>query len=238
MSTDIQQPTWISDLHTPRWLGLLLVALPLVAIIAFLSYQSTQVLPRISLAPSFSLLDQNGERLTSEALRGTLVLYNVSHTRCTAPCVDSSLTLQQLQQTLADVETGGIPLHFVTISSDPVYDTPQTLFGYAKQLGADTEKWSFVSGDPQQISHILKAGFQSEAVSDVGGSFTDEPFVALVDGWGIVRAVYRTATPDLALIKDDLELVAREARSNTGVNRYAYEAVHLFMCHNDLYTQP
>jgi protein SCO1 len=232
MSTDLQQPTWIADLHTPRWLGLLLVALPLVAIIAFLGYQSTQVLPRISLAPSYSLINQNGERLTSEMLRGSLVIYNVTHTRCTAPCIDSSLTLQQLQQTLADVEMGDIPLHFVTISSDPLFDTPEILYGYANTLEADTETWHFVSGKPEQIRNLLQSGFQNETISSTG-----EPFIALVDGWGIVRAIYPAATPDLALLKHDLRLVAQEANKSTGVNRYAYEAVHLFMCHNDLYPQ-
>ena len=58
-----------------------------------------------------------------------------------------------------------------------------------------------------------------------------DPVFALVDGWGVLRAVYRTATPDVEILKRDLRLVVQEVQNSTGVNRYAYEAAHLFLCY-------
>jgi protein SCO1/2 len=234
MSTDIRQPAWVADLQPPRWLWYLLSLLPFVVVAAFLLYQSTQVLPRISLAPGFSLIDQDGKRLTNEALRGSLVIYNFTQTRCSAPCRETSHTFQQIQKALTKVETGDIPVQFVTISYDLVYDTPEVLRGYANRLGADTSRWHFVSGDMTQLRNILHVGFQTETSPTEDGSFMVEPTFALVDGWGIVRALYRTATPDIELLRHDLQLVVREAQQSTGVNHYAYEAVHLFMCHNGM----
>jgi protein SCO1 len=243
MSTNIQQPAWVADLRPPRGLWLLLFMLPLVAITAYILFQSTQVLPRISLAPGYSLIDQDGKRLTNEALRGSLVIYNFTQTRCTGSCLETSLAFQELQPVLAAVETGDIPLEFVTISYDPEHDTPQVLRTYANNLGADTNRWHFVSGDLTQIKSIIQHGFQTEVISNQegpnqAGSLIVEPLFALVDGWGIVRAVYRTATPDVELLRRDLQSVVQEARASTGVNRYAYETVHLFMCHNQPYQSP
>ncbi len=231
MRSNIQQPAWASDLHPPRWLWLLLIALPIVTIIAFVSYQSTQVLPRLALAPAYSLLDQEGKRLTNESLRGNLVLYNFIHERCIDPCVDSSRTMQLLQQTVDDIELGPIALHFVTIDTAPEPQTTQSLRAYAQSFAADSDQWHFVSGDPEQLSNFMQAESQGETMNPTASAF------ALVDGWGIVRAVYHDDPTDLDRIKHDLRLVAQEARNSAGVNRYAYEAVHLFMCHNDLYAE-
>ena len=94
MSSDIQQSTWAADLHPPRWSWFLLLVLPLV-VIAFIVYQSTQVLPRIMVAPGFSLVDQGGKRLTNEELRGNLVLYAFAQPDCQAPCLETSRDLRR-----------------------------------------------------------------------------------------------------------------------------------------------
>jgi protein SCO1/2 len=53
----------------------------------------------------------------------------------------------------------------------------------------------------------------------------------LVDGSGIIRAEYRTATPDMAIIERDINLLLEEAENIDGPSRYAYEAAHLFLCY-------
>jgi protein SCO1/2 len=213
-------------------LWLLLLLLPLVASIAFLSYQATQVLPRLALAPAYSLTDENGEPLTSEEMRGKLVIYTLVPATCAAPCPGSAHTLQQLHQSLSAVDTGEIPLHFVTVYTSPEADTPESLRVAAGMSDLDSEQWHFVSSPAEQFSNILQANEQGAATLPDNAFVT--PFYALVDGWGIVRAIYPTATPDLEQIQNDLRLVAEEANNSTGVNRYAYETVHLFMCHNGL----
>ena len=63
------------------------------------------------------------------------------------------------------------------------------------------------------------------------GTFKFDPAFILVDGWGIMRAEYRTAAPEVDLIMRDIDLVTTEARNSTGAARYAYEAAHLFVCY-------
>ena len=230
MSTDIQQPAWVRDLRPPSRLWVLLLLLPLVAMLAFAILQPIKILPRIGLAPGYSLVDQDGNRLTNEALRGSIVIYNFTHTECAAPCPQTSETLRDMQAALNAVEMGDIPLEFVTISTDPTYDTPEALNTYAKELGANTTRWHFASGDLAQLK-MISTSFQTRYIQNNDGSFTTDPVFALVDGWGIVRALYHTATPDMKLLQHDLQLVVDEAQKSQGINHYAYEAAHLFLCH-------
>lgn len=233
MNVTAQAPErpWHADrLRRPRLWGALL-ALPLLAVLAFAIFQPIQVLPRMTLAPGFSLVDQEGGRLTSEDLRGRFVLYNFTYGGCAEGCPQTSQIMAQAQQAAAQMDLGDVSLELVTISFDPARDTPARLAEMAAQAGADTENWHFVTGDPTDLKQIIGAGFSTYYQARDDGSFEFDPVFALVDGWGIIRAKYKSATPDLAIIQRDLNLLAQEVRNSAGVGRYAYEAAHLFLCY-------
>lgn len=193
----------------------------------------------MSLAPGYSLIDQDGKQFTSESMRGSLVLYTFSHSQCSSPCVSTSATMAALQPELSEVQLGDIPLQFVTIFVDPEHATPEVLGAQAETLEVDPERWHFVTGDATQLKQVIGSGFSTyyaptdthDDTHDSNGAFTVDPAFVLVDGWGIIRAVYRTPSPDSAIIQRDLRLVVQEVRNSTGVNRYAYEAAHLFLCY-------
>lgn len=208
-----------------------LFGLPLLAIMIFVFWRPIQVLPRIALSPGFALRDQNGARLTNEDLRGHLVLYNFTYTGCEAPCPQTSLVMQALQARLAQLDLQGLPVNLVTISFDPTRDTPAQLRTYAQRFAAQPDIWHFVSGPATQLKNVIGGGFGVYYQPNPSADFTFEPMFVLVDGTGIVRARYRTATPELAIIERDLSLIASEARNSTGAARFAYEAAHLFLCY-------
>ena len=214
----------------PRWLYVL-VALPVIGIVAFATLRPVQVLPRIALAPGFALTDQNGARLTNEDLRGKIVLYNFTYTQCAGTCPQTSDTMRALQSRLGEIDSGDIPLMLVTISFDPARDTPERLRAYANQVGADAKVWRIATGDATRLKYALGGGFNLYYAPNPDGTFTFDPLFALVDGWGIIRAFYKTATPAPERLVRDLRLVAQEARQSTGAARYAYEAAHLFLCY-------
>ena len=235
MTTNVHQPAWVADVRPSIRLWYVLLALPILAVMAFAIFQPIQVLPRISLAPGYSFIDQTGARFTNEDLRGKLVIYSFTATRCEAPCVQTTPYFQTLQAQLAEADTQGLPLEFVTISVDPKHDTPAVLADFAGSFQADPDRWHFITGEPTQLKNVIGGGFSTyfHSPSDAQGSadVAVDPVFALVDGWGILRAVYRTATPDPAILRRDLGLVASEVTNSQGVNRYAYEAAHLFLCY-------
>lgn len=234
MTTGYQeQPGWRNEFRRPPTWIIALLLLPLLGVIAFAVFQPIQVLPRISLAPGFALTDQDGNRLTNEDLRGSLVLYTFTYTNCDGGCPDTGRAMRQLQTELAALDTGGIPIELVTISFDPMRDGPAELAAYAERLDADLSNWHFVTGDPAKLKNIIGGGFSTFYEARADGTFEYYPTFVLVDGWGILRAKYRTDAPDPDIVKRDMNLVISELNNSEGVSSVAYEAAHLFLCYPD-----
>lgn len=222
---------WRRDALRPLHVALLVLALPLLGIVAFVLFQPIQVLPRISLAPGFSFTDQNGQRLTSEDLRGSLVLYNFTYTGCGEECPQTGPAMRNAQELMARVDTGDIPVQLVTISFDPERDTPGQLRAFAASLGADTTNWHFVTGEASQLKNVIGGGFGAYYERKEDGRFVFDPTFVLVDGWGIIRAKYRMGDLDFDMLQRDIGLIVAEVRNSKGVNKVAYEAAHLFLCY-------
>lgn len=213
------------------WLWLGLLSIPLLAIVLFAVLQPIKVVPRIGLAPGFIFSDMNGERITNEDLRGKLVIYNFATTSCEAPCVDTSPTMQELQEMVHRIDTGGIPVAMVTISLDPERDTPEQLRDFAQRLDADPGLWQFVTGSPERVKQVVGGGFELFYEQNEDGVFQFAPMIALVDGNGILRARYKRGLEDVAIAERDLNLMVEEVHNSSGAGSLVYEAAHLFLCY-------
>lgn len=108
------------------------------------------------LIPDFGLIDQHGDFLTAEALQGHAFVLNFIFTRCQAAtmCPASTLRMAQLQQ---QAPAAGLePLHFVTISFDPEYDSPGVLRQYAKGYGIEFGNFHLLTGPRQVVEDLLR----------------------------------------------------------------------------------
>ncbi len=213
-------------------------AIPIVAILlataSFVVFEPIQVLPRIRLAPGFSLIDQHGESLTSEDLRGSVTLYTFGYSRCGAPCDRLNATVSEIMDRLDEVDMDPeTEIRFVTISFDPDTDTPERLDAYAEEIGADGDRWVLATARPGHVENVVKAGFKTWFERRDDGTFSYDPALVLVDGWGVVRGEYRyqTQTSDADRIVRHLDVLAEEIRNAHGAAALAYEAAHLFLCY-------
>lgn len=254
--TTLRQQTQISTSATAEstknrialpWRWLILLAIPVAGILAFAIFQPLLVLPRMGLGPGFGLVDSNGQRVTNEDLRGQIVLYNITYTGCADTCPQTTPVMAEVYRSLETINLQNIPVSLVTISLDPAHDTPEVLSTFADQYrpsqtaatvnSTDQEAvpaavpWHFVTGDALPLKYVVGGGFGIYYQDNEDGTFTFDPTFVLVDGAGLIRAKYRTATPNIATIQRDLELVAKEAVESTGATRLAYEAAHLFLCY-------
>lgn len=205
----------------------------IVAAIAFAAFEPIQVLPRIRLAPGYLMTAQSGESLTSEDVRGDIVLYNFGYTNCGEICDDMNQTMQGIQARLDEVDTGDTAVRFVTVSFDPESDTPEELQAYGARLGADGEQWAFVTAEPDHLANVVKAGFEAWYEQKDDGSFSFDPAFILVDGWGVIRGEYRyqTRASDTDKILRHLDILGEEIRNAHGAAGLAYEAAHFFLCY-------
>lgn len=209
------------------------VALIIAAAVAFAVFEPIQVLPRIRLAPGYLLTDQGAAILTSEDVRGDIVLYNFGYSACGTDCAAMNATMIEIQDRIAEVDVGDTDVKFVTISFDAATDTPEVLQQYADSLGADPALWSFASGEPDHLANVVKAGFEAYYQQKEDGSFTFDPVFVLVDGWGVIRGEYRyqTNASDTDKILHHLDILGEEIRNANGAATLAYEAAHFFLCY-------
>ncbi|MDF1594797.1 MAG: SCO family protein [Acidimicrobiia bacterium] len=217
-----------------RWfIGIaVLAALVVGSVFAFVTFQPIQVLPRVRLAPGFSLVDSQGRAMTSEDMRGQFVLYTFSYSSCVT-CDSTDQTMKEVQEGLASADLRGFDVALVTISVDPL-DTPESMASYAESVGADPEVWAFATvEDPRFLADVVAGGFSTYfSLNDDGTITLDRRFV-LVDGAGIIRNEYKyeTQTSDTDRILRHLGVLAEEEANSNGPAGLAYEAAHLFLCY-------
>lgn len=109
------------------------------------------------------LLNQDGEPMEfySDVMAGKSVIINTLFTTCTGVCPMMGKTLARVQEHLGDRVGDDVVL--VSISVDPVTDTPRRMKALAESFGA-RDGWYFLTGEPADVELVLsKLG---QAVAD------------------------------------------------------------------------
>ena len=100
------------------------------------------------------LQDQNGEtlRFYSDALQNRIVLLNVIFTSCNDACPLITQKLKEVRELLGDKAQD---ITFISLTSDPLRDTPAVLKAYTLKQGSDDPHWLFLTGDKAQMDLVL-----------------------------------------------------------------------------------
>jgi len=100
------------------------------------------------------LQDQNGNtlRFYSDTLKDRVVLLNVIFTRCNDACPLITRKLKEVREVLGDKADG---ITFISLTSDPLRDTPAVLKAYTLKQGVDGPHWFFLTGDKAQMDLVL-----------------------------------------------------------------------------------
>jgi protein SCO1 len=164
-------------------------------------------LPRIGLAPDFTLTSQDGALVSLTGLRGKVVAVTFIFTRCTATCPVLTPMMSFVQDRLGS--DFGPKIGFVSISVDPEYDTPEVLKEYAQAFGADLAGWSFLTGDPAAIREVTRRYGVYASRSESGD--VDHTFLtSIVDPRGMLRVQYLGVRFDPEEFRRDLLSLTKE----------------------------
>ena len=207
------------------WSGL---AALLLGVVAFAVARPVRVVPRLGPAPPFRLVDQDGQAVTLQDLLGRPVLFGFFPAAPDDPvAARMAQAMLSLQRRLQGEGDGAGELLLVSISLDPERDTPERLKAFSKALGADTDRWRFLTGPGLAVKLAVGSGF---------GVYYETPPVVydsryvLVDATGQVRAAYRGPHLDVDGVLQDLERLRREAAAR-GAARLVYAAAHWLACY-------
>jgi protein SCO1 len=112
------------------------------------------------------LLDQDGRkvRFYSDVLKGKTVVVNAFFTTCTSVCPPMNRNMEKIQEALGD--RLGKEVFLVSISVDPLTDTPPRIKEYAQKFHAKPG-WVFLTGKKENVDWALyKLGQYVESKDD------------------------------------------------------------------------
>lgn len=102
------------------------------------------------------LLTQDGEevRFYSDVLADRVVALDFVFTRCEMACPLLTAKLNRVRALLGPLF--GAEVSFVSISVDPGFDTPQELSRFARKHGADHPRWTWLTGEEEDVKRVLR----------------------------------------------------------------------------------
>ena len=103
--------------------------------------------------PDLEVLDQDGNvrHFYADLIKGKTVAINFIFTNCTTICPPLGATFARVQRELADKD-----VHFISVSVDPLTDTPERLKAWGAKFKAGSG-WTFVTGNKPEIDQLLRA---------------------------------------------------------------------------------
>jgi protein SCO1/2 len=106
--------------------------------------------------PDVEVTTGDGEtvRFYRDLVRGQAVAMNFVFTTCTTICPPMGANFGQLQKLLGD--RAGRDVRLISVSVDPVTDTPERMRAWGARFGAGPG-WTLVTGERAQVTRLLKA---------------------------------------------------------------------------------
>ena len=142
-------------------------------------------LETIGPAPKFELLNQNNVKISNDFYKGKVYVLEFFFATCPSICPKMNANMVTLQNTFFGNPNFGI----VSITIDPVHDTPAVLKDHADLLGVKSANWNFLTGNKEYIYNLSNKGFNIYVGenSKVQGGFEHSGLFALIDKNGNIR---------------------------------------------------
>jgi protein SCO1/2 len=149
--------------------------------------------------------DQRGQVIHAATFAGRPTLVHMVYTGCSAICPLQVRELADVKRALPrDVQSS---IRFLSISIDPLHDTPATLAEFAHRMDADLPGWHFVTGRPDDIATIV------DRLQGVGARASERPedhrtSLYLYDATGRLVQRYRGVPVDRQRLVAEITKVA------------------------------
>ena len=155
------------------------------------------------------LQDHRLQPLGAAQLAGRPVLLHFVFAGCTRVCPLQLQELRQLHEALPPAARARV--RFLSVTVDPLSDTPASLADFARRQGTDRAGWHFVSGAPAQVHRLLDRlqAFDPRATAPVPDDHRDALYLYAPDGRLLQR--FRGTPVDRARLADELTRLAQPA---------------------------
>ena len=183
--------------HGVEWVvwGTLAITIVIIAV-AFVRTRIMEGTLRVPLSdlgrvPEFTLTNQLGHTVSLSNLLGQVWVTDVIFTRCPMSCE----RMTQRMQALTKQVPARLPVKFVSITTDPGFDSPAVLTKYAGRHEVDSSRWHFLTGIKSNVYHLSVAGLKFAILDNTNTVVPDDLFLhsthfTVVDKRGNIRGVF------------------------------------------------
>lgn len=141
----------------------------------------------------YKFTNELGQAVSLNDFRGTALAITFFFTRCPIPeyCPRLSKNFQVAARKLNARPDAPTNWHFLSISFDSAFDTPEVLKAYGAAYQADPAHWSFLTGPPDKIGELARqSGLTFESTN---GIFNHDFRTLIVDAAGHLQMVFPTS---------------------------------------------
>jgi protein SCO1 len=160
--------------------------------------------------PNFTLTDQNNAVFDFSSLKNDIKIVNFFFSRCGTTCPVANKNIKRI----LDKFEKSSEVKAVSISIDPVFDTPHNLEQYAQKFDSQTGKWYFLTGDKKYIYDLAIRQFKlpvadassyDSKITNIDETFIHSDKLLLIDSRGYFRGIY-TSTDSFEMDRLEVEI--------------------------------
>jgi protein SCO1/2 len=169
------------------------------------------VLPVLSQVPPFSFDNQEGKMITDRDLAGKVYVAEYFFTTCRGICPKMNVNMKKVSGDYANEAN----FRILSYTVDPETDSVGRMKHYADSLGADPQRWWFLTGRKDSLYHLARSGYllddPKNNATNINEQFIHTQFLALVDKSGRVRKIYDGLKKDeLDELEKDITVLLKE----------------------------
>lgn len=157
--------------------------------------------------PDAHFVDESGRKRTFSSFKGSRVALTFIYTSCPLPtfCPMMDRHFASIQKTIKS-DPSLKDVHLISVSFDPIVDTPAVLKKHAHDLGADPARWTFLTGDRDEIDQFAAhLGLSVARAQNDQRDITHNLRTVVVDAKGTLVSVYPGNEWTPAMVLADLK---------------------------------
>ena len=196
------------------WIGVGLLIVILCVSFVLSRYEPKSRLPAppvLGQVADFSLTNQSNLPVTLASLHGRVWVADIIFSRCGGPCPQMMKRMKSLQDALPSASQAKL----VTLTTDPVFDTPPILKAHGEKFGANTDRWIFLTGGKKEIVALAVDSLKLAALEkdpaqreDPNDLFIHSTYFVVVDKQARLRGVFQTTGEGVDAAKAQTEILA------------------------------
>lgn len=158
---------------------------------------------------SFNFINQDSIEVTEKNFEGKIYVADFIFLNC--PTICPKMTNEMIK--VYEAYKSNPNILFISHTIDPEHDSIPRLKSYAGNIGADSKKWFFVTGDKDKIYALAEESYFATAYSDSAapGGYVHSGGLLLVDKNRHIRGVYDGTDPkETDRLKVDIKTLLNE----------------------------